>query len=251
MDKDTKAQSTQLGFIIMLGILVIYAAALQAYFVPVKERAEEIDHNKDLETDFERINTMVKQLTEREQSDSIITSIGHEYDKGFIFLTPFPEIHSLDPQGSLIVNNFINTTIIKYNPGAGGVVKTRSDSKLWWNRVKNNNSVLTNGFISNTVRYSRIRSKTRVYENGMYYDAIRDSSGDYQFIIREEPNLIENHTINLYSVVGEVNVETLTDKRLKFEPISSSDRKPIVKVTSDDVLKLRLLANLMDITVIR
>ncbi|WFN35414.1 hypothetical protein L1S32_04665 [Methanogenium sp. S4BF] len=136
--------SEVIGFILLIGLLVVFLVMYQTYTVPVQGRDNEISHMNDIKDTFAAYKISLDSLWVNEREGTTLSTTldlgtGGGYSQGgigdFVLLTPIPS------GGSVGINQRSETITVTAGSNAGGVVtiadyemgslEFQSDNNYW------------------------------------------------------------------------------------------------------------------------
>lgn len=222
-----KAQSTQVGFIVILGLVVIIAGLLQVSQVPAEEINTEMEHEKTVKSQFMDISSTLSTPNDLEATDLKYIKMGTKYDQGFIFVTPIPKQHGLRPQGTIRVfdaGNFELTGIDEvYGP---------KDMKDYYD--SRNSVEYQQNSLSYSVNYNRYNDNFIYrYDNSVAY--IEDEDSGRNAAISQQ-NILNGNKISIPLLGGRISDSSINQKKLYVNPVSSGGSSIQVKINDGNLL---------------
>lgn len=131
---DTRAAAIQIGAVLLFATLIIALSSYQAVIVPEQNRADELDHNKQVQGDFQDVRHAVLSTASSGTPQSTSVRLGTEFQNRMFFLNP-PDptgTFETEPAGEITIENATgpgtnsywngstrgyNVTRISYEPG--------------------------------------------------------------------------------------------------------------------------------------
>lgn len=202
-EADTRAQSVQIGALLIFAALIIAAAGYQASIVPDQNSEIEVDHNEQLHGEMiELRNTMVV-ANERQSTQDVPMTLGTEYPDRTLFVNPS------SPSGTLGTDDYDGREIVFENATVNG----------------------TDSFETQRVEYRPgynefDEAPATVIEHGFVYN---DHGDDVVPLADHE--LIEDGEISLFVVEGDIEMSA-EEARVAID--SASAETQTVEVEKDD-----------------
>jgi len=87
---DTRAQSIQIGAVLLFGILIILLSTWQAFGIPNQNEGIEFNHNQDVQQQMTELRTTVNSMPDASVTRSVTLDLGVRYPSRTIFRNPPP-----------------------------------------------------------------------------------------------------------------------------------------------------------------
>lgn len=226
--KGESGVAVQVGFILILGILILASAQYQSQVVPEQEEAAEIDHSREIDQQMSQLRGDIITTSENGDVKSTVLDTSPEYGStgnGIIPAVhppePVSEVETISPDSKLRVRNVENQLrASNYWNGEGSACEEPTPQ------------CYQNNFISVSTDYERYRDNPEiVYENGILYDYYPDED---RYVVDSGQNLINGRTITLTTVTGDVNTQRPGELSVEVSPVSAPSQSITVTNSQSD-----------------
>lgn len=235
---DNKGQSIQVGFILVLGIIILFASLIQINQVPVEEQFTEEQHREEVYNQIVSFTQKLSNANQIQTKDFARLQLGTNYEGGFIFATPIPKQNSLDPQGTIRASSFSNSTSIQNSEPLGS-----TELKNKWSTSTRLTEYNSNSFLEYSINYNHINDEFKyVYENSLLYvvgfNNQNQTEGSYGVINNQ--NIIRGNTINLPIMEGSFRNTGIGESQLITTPVSTGGSPIQITNDSSQGIKIRI-----------
>jgi hypothetical protein len=182
---DTRAQSIQIGAVLLFGILIISFSIYQAFIVPNQNRDVEFDHFTTAQNDMEMFRNGILDAGQSGDASQVSVLLGTDYPSRLIAAQPQRS------SGTLRVSSLGGDGNTFELQGLGGTVSTEGICGL---------DSATTGVATYQPNYNYLDSVGNVtYENTVTYTNGKSAGRSFQ----TDQQLVQDTTIHLYPLVGE------------------------------------------------
>jgi hypothetical protein len=182
---DTRAQSIQIGAVLLFGILIISFSIYQAFIVPNQNRDVEFDHFTTAQNDMEMFRNEILDAGQSGDASQVSVLLGTDYPSRLIAAQPQRS------SGTLRVSSLGGDGNTFELQGLGGTVSTEGICGL---------DSATTGVATYQPNYNYLDSVGNVtYENTVTYTNGKSAGQSFQ----TDQQLVRDTTIHLYPLVGE------------------------------------------------
>jgi len=229
-----RAQSLQVGAILLFGILIIGLATVQATVVPDGNAAVEFDHSRAVQSDLQDLRNALLGAADGDATPTRVT-LGTTYTNRVFFVNPPPADGRLRTVGA--DHPAMNVTIA----GAGGSVSIDSEyenAREYWASAPDAGEYDTAG-IAYTPDYSQYDgAPTTRYGNSVLFNTF--DNGANRTLTGQR--LVQGNTINLLALRGDLDASGTDAETVDVETLSEQART--VTVDADDPLYVNVTSRL-------
>jgi hypothetical protein len=222
---DNRAQSIQVGAVLLFGVLVILLSSWQAFVIPNQNEGVEFNHNQEVQQQMTELRSTVISIPGAETTRSVTVDTGLRYPTRTIFRNPPPvsgTIQTLDT-----TNKSYNITIANAEPQNSGL------KQLW----ASDGSSYNTGAIEYKPSYNEYKSAPRtIYSASVLYNVFPRE--DRQLPITGQ-SLVRDNRISLVALNGSMRETSVQSSSLDFEPISTETRTVRVESEPNEQIVLR------------
>ncbi|WP_276272579.1 PKD domain-containing protein [Haloarcula litorea] len=212
---DDRAQSVQIGAVLLFGILIVAFSSYQAFVVPDQNRAVEFDHSQRVQSQMQELRNVVVSSTGESSARSVSVSLGTQYPNRALAVNPGPPSGSLRTVGS--TNTAVNVSV--RNATAAG------ETGDYWNETRN----YSTGGLAYQPSYNLYTNAPRtVYEQTVLYSEFR--SGD---ITLANQTFIDGNEITLITLNGSLSRSSSGTTSVDVRPVSTSTQTVTIESESD------------------
>lgn len=213
---DNRAQSIQIGAVLLFGMIVILLSMWQANGIPNQNEEIEFDHNQQIQQQLTELRSTVTTMPTAGTSQSVTLDLGVRYPSRVLFVNPPPVTGTIETVRTS--NSSYNITVDNANP-------TNDELSQLWNQ---SGSEYNTGAIAYQATYNEYRNDPRtVYQHSVLYNEFDDD----ELPITEQAIVRDNH-ISLIAVNGTLRESRGNAISIDFEPISTQTRE--VKIQPDN-----------------
>jgi len=213
---DRRAQSIQIGAVLLFGVLIILLATYQAFVVPNQNREVEGNHVATITQQMQEVRNAIVSMPGSGGGQSITLTLGVEYPSRVIALNP------PSPTGTV---RTLGTTTEDVNLTVANAVATDGEVDDYWTGEKDR-SVNSGGIAYRPGYHEYQNPPTIVYENSLLYHQF--DSGN---LTRAGQRLIDGRRISLVAVNGSLNRAASGSVAMDLQDVSSSSRR--ISVTNE------------------
>jgi len=224
---DDRAQSIQVGAVLLFGALIIALSAYQAFVVPQQNEKVEFTHNQEVQNQLADLRNAVVSVPGDSTTQSVSVTLGTSYPERLVALNPGPPSGALRTQGT--TDPAINLSI----DNATAVTESDDVADLW-NGTRLNYST---GALVYTPNYNVYgNAPTTYYENSVLFNQF--DSGE---VTLTDQRLVDGNTISLVALNGSIDRTQQGATSVDVEPLSASTTTVTVQNESlTDPLTLRV-----------
>ena len=214
---DERAQSVQIGAVLLFAMLVIAFSSYQAFVVPNQNSAVEFNHNQQIRDQMQDLRNEMVSMHGEVSTRSVTLTLGTRYPGRLVAVNPGP------PSGTIrtVATGPTAINLSLANATASG------ETGDFWNgseRVYNTGSVV---YQPNYNVYGE--APLTWYENSVLYNQFRTAD-----LPASGQTLIDDDRISLVTVNGSVSQTRTGSTSLDLQPVSTSTRTVSVSNASDD-----------------
>ncbi|GAB7095499.1 hypothetical protein JCM30237_26530 [Halolamina litorea] len=232
---DDRAQSVQVGAILLFGILIVALATAQATVIPQQNAAIEFDHSRAVQSDMQDLRNSLVRAADGDGAPTRV-DLGITYPTRLLFINPPPATGRLRTVGA--ENPDLNVTV----GNASGSVTVGSDyenARAYWATAGvgtyNTSAVV---YQPNYREYGG--SPTTVYGNSVLYNTF--DNGANRTLTGQR--LIQGNTIDLLALRGDLRESGATTKTVDVETLSERRRTVTVESEAGDPLFVNVTSRL-------
>ncbi|WP_435128031.1 Ig-like domain-containing protein [Halobaculum sp. D14] len=207
---DDRAQSVQIGVVILFGFLVVAMSMYQATVVPQQNEEVEFRHSQAVQNDIVRLGNSIDATGRAGSAPPATVKLGTRYPTRTFFVNPPPASGSLrtEPGGSLSLSN---VTVLSTTGG---------EANDYWTGGRN----FSSKFVVYQPQYNEYREApvTR-YES----TAVVNDFGE-QSLVLDEPTVVDGDKITLVTVNGTLSRNGVQLVSVDPSAVSTIDRRETV-----------------------
>jgi len=205
---DERAQSIQVGAVLLFGALIIALSAYQAFVVPQQNEKVEFTHNQEVQNQLADLRNAVASVPGDSTTQSVSVTLGTSYPERLIALNPGP------PSGALRTRGTTDPAINLSIENATAVTESDEVADLW-NGTRLNYST---GALEYRPNYNVYGSApTTYYENSVLFNQF--DSGE---VTLTDQRLVDGNTISLVTLNGSIDRTQQGSTSVDVEPLSAS-----------------------------
>lgn len=233
---DDRAQSVQIGAILLFGILIIVLATFQATVVPDQNAAVEFDHSQTIQSDMQDLRNELLRASSGPASP-VQMALGTSYPNRFVLINPPPPSGQIRTVGG--DDPGVNVTL-ENSSGAVTVGNDYRNAELYW-ETANQAGLFNTSQIVYTPNYAEYSNPpTTVYENSLLYN--RFANGQNRTTSGQQ--LVQGTTVNLLALQGDLQASRSSAYTVDVTPISQTARTVTVKSEIGDPLYINITSGL-------
>lgn len=221
---DDRAQSMQIGAIILFGFLIIAMATYQAQVVPTSNSATEFEHSQEVQGQFIDLRSAVLSAASTGNPESTSLSLGTRYPQRTLFINPPPAtgtISTSDPR-TLRIDN-------------ASVVADGENTQEFWS---NTNTNLT--FETKSIRYTPQYNEYDDPPELVYEHSLVAAEFDDAVLGRTGQTAVENGEISLTLIDGTLSQSGVGQRGIDPEVLSQNARRVTLEADSGGPIVLVL-----------
>jgi len=208
---DERAQSIQIGAVLIFGVLIIFLSIWQAFVVPNQNEEIEFDHNQEVQQELTELRGVVNSMPDAESTRSTAVTLGVRYPSRAIFVNPGPTSGTLRTVGT--TDESVNVTFA--NVTAEGNVGDFWDDPDPYNT----------GFLSYEPNYNLYgNAPETVFENSVLYNDFGDSDGDRNALPLTGQSLVDGDRITIVTLNGSFSAGRTGTTSVDVRPVSTRTR---------------------------
>lgn len=201
---DERAQSIQIGAVLLFAVLIIAFSSYQAFVVPQQNRQVEFDHNQQVQTQMQDLRNAIVSASGRTDERAVSVQLGTRYPSRAIAQNPGP------PSGSLRTVGTTDESV------ALEIANAQADGETgdFWNQTQSYNT----GGIAYQPQYNVYTGPpTTVYEHTVLYNSFRAGN-----VTISNQSFIDGNDISLVVVNGSLSRSSSQSTSVDVRPVSVS-----------------------------
>jgi hypothetical protein len=203
---DDRAQSIQVGAVLLFAVLIIAFSSYQAFVVPNQNRAVEFNHNQQVRDQMQDLRNEVVSIHGETATRSVTLTLGTRYPGRLAAVNPGPPSGTIRTIGTR--PDSVNLTVAH--------AEAAGESGDFWTGVENR-TYNTGGVVYQPNYNVYGSAPLTVYENTVLYNQFRDSN-----LTASGQTLIDDETISLVTVNGSISQTRTGSTSLDLRPVSTS-----------------------------
>lgn len=212
----TRAQSIQLGAILLFGILIIFAAGYQAFAVPGQNAGVEFDHSQQVQGELQETRGAIHITGATGSTRPATVTLGTTYPPRTLFVNPPPTSGTLETAGS-------NGVTIE------NAEAIDAETRDFWDGTPATN------YETQTLRYSPNYNQledppTTVYQSGILFNRFDDGT-----TLAVDESFIQGNQISLVFLDGEYQESGTAAKTIEPQPLSERRNTIAVRNTTNPI----------------
>jgi len=239
---DDRAQSLQVGAVLLLGIFVIVLATFQATVIPDQNAETEFDHSQAVQSDMQDLRNGILRSASSGTVRPTRVALGTDYENRLLFINPPPatgRLRTVDQVDGQTMNITLSTA-------SGEVSLTDSEyenARDYWTNASTSGEFNTSHVVY-TSDYSEYAGEpTTVADNTLLYNIFGDGPNQANRTITGQ-TLVRGGTIDLLTLRGSLSKSGSGTVTVPVVPVSESSRTVGVKSEDDDPLYLNFTSQL-------
>ena len=215
---DDRAQSVQIGAVLLFAMLVVAFSSYQAFVVPNQNRAVEFNHNQDIRDQMQDLRNELVSIHGETATRSVTLALGTRYPARLVAVNPGPASGTIRTSGT--ADSGANLTIA--NATASG------ETGDFWNGTGRRYDT---GFLVYQPSYNVYgQAPETAYENTVLSNRFADES-----LAATGQTMIDGKRISLVTINGSLSRTRAGSTSLDLEPVSTSTTTVAVSNDSSNV----------------
>ena len=212
---DERAQSVQVGAVLLFGVLIIAFSSYQAFAVPEQNREVEFNHNQQVQTQLQDLRNAIVSVPGQPSRQAVSVQLGTRYPSRLLATNPGP------PSGLLYTDGTSNESRNLTVRNAEAVNPETAD---YWDGATPRH--YNTGAIAYKPAYNVYgEAPETVYEHSIVYNQFREGN-----ITLSEQAMVDGRDITLVALNGSLSRSASDSVTVDIEPKSQSSRT--VRVTN-------------------
>lgn len=233
---DDRAQSIQVGAILLFGILIITLATFQATVVPDQNAGIEFDHSQTAQSDMQDLRNGILRAADGDTSPKRV-SLGTTYPNRLLFINPPPPTGDLRTVGA--DDPAVNVTIGNAS-GSVAVDSEYENAAAYWATAPDAGVYNTSEVVYTPDYAEYDGAPTTVYENSVLYN--RFDNGANRTLSGQR--VVQGNTVNLLALRGNLEATGASSHTADVTTVSEQARTVTVRSESDDPLFVNVTSRL-------
>jgi hypothetical protein len=212
---DERAQSVQIGAVLLFGVLIIAFSSYQAFAVPEQNREVEFNHNQQVQTQLQDLRNAIVSVPGQPSQQAVSVQLGTRYPSRLVATNPGP------PSGLLYTDGTNNESQNLTVRNAEAITPETAD---YWNGTAPRH--YNTGAIVYKPEYNVYGGAPEtVYEHSVVYNQFREAN-----VTRSEQAMVDGRDIALVALNGSMSRSESGSVTVDVQPKSQSSRT--VRVTN-------------------
>jgi hypothetical protein len=217
---NTRAQSVQIGAILLFGVLVILFSSWQAFGIPDQNKDVEFNHNQDVQQQMTELRTTVNSMPDASVTRSVTLDLGVRYPSRTIFRNPPPATGTV---------RTIDTDEETYAVNITGNPVDENLAQLWNKTGTRYNT----GVIRYSPRYNEYQNPPQtIYEHSVVFNKFQRE--DTSLAISEQ-SIVQGDRITLIFLNGSLSETRVGSTSVDLQPISTQTRTVAIEPKDGNV----------------
>ncbi|WP_367176541.1 hypothetical protein [Haloarcula rubripromontorii] len=212
---DERAQSVQVGAVLLFGVLIIAFSSYQAFAVPEQNREVEFNHNQQVQTQLQDLRNAIVSVPGQPSQQAVSVQLGTRYPSRLVATNPGP------PSGLLYTDGTSNESQNLTVRNAEAITPETAD---YWDGATPRH--YNTGAVAYKPEYNVYgEAPETVYEHSVVYNQFREGN-----ITLSEQAMVDGRDITLVTVNGSMSRSASDSVTVDVKPTSQSSRT--VRVTN-------------------
>ncbi|GGK52166.1 PKD domain-containing protein [Haloarcula sebkhae] len=212
---DERAQSVQVGAVLLFGVLIIAFSSYQAFAVPEQNREVEFNHNQQVQTQLQDLRNAIISVPGQPSRQAVSVQLGTRYPSRLVATNPGP------PSGLLYTDGTTNESQNLTVRNAEAITPETAD---YWDGATPRH--YNTGAIAYKPEYNVYgEAPETVYEHSLVYNQFREGN-----ITLSEQAMVDGRDITLVALNGSLSRSASDSVTVDVKPTSQSSRT--VRVTN-------------------
>lgn len=211
---DTRAQSVQIGAILVFAIAVLAFTSWQTFIIPEQNADVEFTHNQEVQQQLIDLRTTLNTMGDSTTKPATV-NLGTQYPSRFLFVNPSPPTGTIQSAG---------TTDPAYNLTIQNATPVNPDAQQLWAELGPTDTTTASfntGAITYTPNYNEYQSAPQtVYENSLLHNTFGQNSS----LAVTDQSLITDNRITVTTLNGTLDKTQVDTASLDFQPLSTQTR---------------------------
>jgi len=206
---DERAQSVQVGAVLLFGVLIIAFSSYQAFAVPEQNREVEFNHNQQVQTQLQDLRNAIVSVPGQPSQQAVSVQLGTRYPSRLVATNPGP------PSGLLYTDG---TTNESQNLTVRNAEAINPETADYWNGTASRH--YNTGAIAYKPEYNVYGGAPEtVYEHSLVYNQFREGN-----ITLSEQAMVDGRDITLVALNGSLSRSASDSVTVDVRPKSQSSR---------------------------
>jgi len=226
---DERAQSVQVGAVLLFGVLIIAFSSYQAFAVPEQNREVEFNHNQQVQTQLQDLRNAIVSVPGQPSQQAVSVQLGTRYPSRLVATNPGP------PSGLLYTDG---TTNESQNLTVRNAEAINPETADYWNGTASRH--YNTGAIAYKPEYNVYGGAPEtVYEHSLVYNQFREGN-----ITLSEQAMVDGRDITLVALNGSMSRSASDSVTVDVEPKSQSSRTVRVRNATGSNVSVSFLSRL-------
>ncbi|MXR52514.1 hypothetical protein GRX03_12965 [Halovenus sp. WSH3] len=223
---DSRAQSVQIGAVLLFGILIILLSTWQAFVIPNQNQEVEFNHNERVQQQMTDLRSTVISMPGADTPQSVTVDLGLRYPSRTIFRNPPPVSGTIQT---------LDTTNESFNVTIRNAEAQNDDFGQLWAR---DGATYNTGAIEYRPSYNEYESAPRtIYSGTVLYNAF---DRENQQLPVSGQSLVRGNRISVVALNGSLSENGVRSRSLDFEPLSTQTREVEIEPEPGERIVLEL-----------
>lgn len=219
---DRRAQSMQIGAVLLFGVLIVLLASYQAFVVPDQNREVEANHVETITGQMQDLRNAIVSVPSTHAGESITLTLGTTYPARVVAVNPDPPAGAIRTLGT--EDGRVNLTV------ANAVATTDEVDDVW----NGTGRTYDTGSLVFQPGYNEYRNAPEVvYENTLLYH--RFPSGN---LTRAGQRLVDGRRLTLVTLDGSLDASSSESVAVDLDAVSASSRRISLTNATDENVTL-------------
>jgi hypothetical protein len=226
---DERAQSVQVGAVLLFGVLIIAFSSYQAFAVPEQNREVEFNHNQQVQTQLQDLRNAIVSVPGQPSQQAVSVQLGTRYPSRLVATNPGP------PSGLLYTDG---TTNESQNLTVRNAEAINPETADYWNGTASRH--YNTGAIAYKPEYNVYGGAPEtVYEHSLVYNQFREGN-----ITLSEQAMVDGRDITLVALNGSLSRSASDSVTVDVRPKSQSSRTVRVRNATGSNVSVSFLSRL-------
>ncbi|GCF14920.1 hypothetical protein Harman_28550 [Haloarcula mannanilytica] len=206
---DERAQSVQVGAVLLFGVLIIAFSSYQAFAVPEQNREVEFNHNQQVQTQMQDLRNAIVSVPGQPSRQAVSIQLGTQYPSRLVATNPGP------PSGLLYTDGTSNES---QNLTVRNAEAINPETADYWSGTAPRH--YNTGAIAYKPEYNVYgEAPETVYEHSVVYNQFREGN-----LTLSEQAMVDGRDITLVALNGSMSRSASGSVAVDVEPKSQSSR---------------------------
>ncbi|WP_336337021.1 PKD domain-containing protein [Haloarcula brevis] len=226
---DERAQSVQVGAVLLFGVLIIAFSSYQAFAVPEQNREVEFNHNQQVQTQLQDLRNAIVSVPGQPSQQAVSVHLGTRYPSRLVATNPGP------PSGLLYTDGTANESRNLTVRNAEAVNPETAD---YWNGTASRH--YNTGAIAYKPEYNVYDGAPEtVYEHSVVYNQFRRAN-----LTLSEQAMVDGRDVTLVALNGSLSRSASDSVTVDVQPKSQSSRTVRVRNATGSNVSVSFLSRL-------